>query len=156
MSKGDGAVKTIVVTPAITAGVYHASDNIGGKMKLTDALRDDGGSALLVSLVVTDKANQKPVMQVVLFESDPSAATLTDNAAIVFSTDIAKVVAIIDVPSTSWYTVGSMGIATVGPLSKAVEAAAGSNNLWAAAMVAGTPTFAAVSDLTFKFGLRRY
>jgi predicted naringenin-chalcone synthase len=136
MSKADVKGKTVVVTPAITAGAYSASDNIGGKMTLTGAMWSDGGAAVLVSVLVTDKANIKAPMQLVIFDADPTAATLTDNAA-------------------DWITIGSMGFASVS-LVRAIEGAAGSTNLWAAAMVTGTPTFVSVADLTFKFGLERY
>lgn len=155
MSKADVKGKTVVVTPAITAGAYSASDNIGGKMTLTGAMWSDGGAAVLVSVLVTDKANIKAPMQVVIFDADPTAATLTDNAAIVFSTDVAKVVGIVDITAADWITMGSMGFASVS-LVRAIEGAAGSNNLWAAAMVTGTPTFVSVADLTFKFGFERY
>lgn len=141
--------KTIAVTPAITANAYHANDCVGGKMTLTDALISDGGSAMLWGMLITDLANQKPAGQMVIFNADPTAATLTNHAAIAFSTDLSKVVAMIDVTADDWKTIGGIGMAN--PLwARTLEAPAGTK-LYAAFMASGTPTFASVADLTFSF-----
>lgn len=155
MSKGMSQSKTIVKTPTISANsAYHASDCIGGKMVLTDTMRGDGGAAALINLLVVDIINQKPALEVLIFDADPTVATLTDHAAVALGADVAKVVGIIHVATTDWATVGGMAFASVA-VPRVLEGAAGSNNLWATAMVVGTPTYTGTADLTFKFGFMR-
>jgi hypothetical protein len=155
MSKPITKGKIITVTPPLTEGAYHASDCIGGKFTLADALMGDGSEALLAWVMITDANNQKPALEIVIFNANPTAATLTDNAAIAFSTNLANVVARIAVASTDWATVGGVGIANVYAM-RMVEGSVGSNHLYAAVMVVGTPTYVAHDDLVFKFGLDRY
>jgi hypothetical protein len=147
--------KIITVTPPLTEGAYHASDNVGGKLTLTDALMGDGSEAMLMGVTITDAANQKAAFEIIIFKSNPSAATLTDNAAIAFSTNLADIVAKIQVATTDWATVGGIAIASVLAM-RMVEGAAGSNHLYAAVMVVGTPTYVAHDDLVFKFCFDRY
>lgn len=153
MSKSANGKRIITVTPTITAaGIYHANDCIGGKMTLTDALLGDGENALFVDLHVTDISNQKPTLEVLIFDSNPTAATLTDHAAVALSTAVSKVAGVIHVTAADWVTIGGMGFATVSKVFE-IEGQAGSNNLYAAAMVTATPTMVGVNDLIFKFGL---
>ncbi len=154
MALANSKGKIISVTPVVTVGAYHANDCVGGKLTLTDALVADGGSALLTNVVVVDDANQKAALEVVFFNANPAAATLTDNAAIVFSTDLAKVIARVPITAADWATVGDAAVADVQCL-RTLEGVSG-NNLYAAVMTTGTPTFGAAGDLTFRFGLDRY
>ncbi len=155
MALANSKGKIISVTPVITAGVYHASDCVGGKLTLTDAMVADGGVALLTGVCITDAANQKAAFEIVIFNANPTAATLTDNAAIAFATDLGKVVAKIPVATTDWATIGGVAVADVQWM-RTIEGVAGSNNLYAAVMCVGAPTYVAVSDLVFKFGMDRY
>ena len=143
---------TVVITPTITVdtAAYAAGDSIGGKITLSNAMRESGGTGVLSGLMLIDRSNQKPALEIFLFDSDPSAATITDNAAFVFSTDDLKVIAKIVVASTDWTTINSTATAELANLNRMVKAS-GSRNLFAAIVATGAPDFVASTDLQIRF-----
>lgn len=152
---GNGAKiggNTVVVTPTITVdtNAYAAGDSIGGKITLTSAMRVSGGTGVLSGLMLVDRANQKPALEIFIFQEDPSAATITNNAAFVFSTDDLKVIAKVVVAAADWTTMNSKATAELANLNRFV-AAVGSANLYAAIVATGTPTFAASTNLQVRF-----
>ena len=142
----------VSVTPTVsTTPAYASGDAVGGKQTITSACRLSSGDTILQTLTVVDKGNQKQPLTILLFDSDPSAATITDNSAFVFSTDISKLVAKVNVLAADYETVNSIGIATLGNLGVLMKAS-GSANLFAAVVTTGTPQYASTSDLIFKYG----
>jgi len=143
---------TKIVTPTITVdtAAYAAGDSIGGKITLTDAMRVSGGTGVLSGITLIDRANQKPALEIFLFESDPSAGTITDQSAFVFSTDDTKVIAKVVVATTDWTTINSKAVADLANLNRVV-AASGSKNLYAAIVATGTPDFVASTDFKARF-----
>ncbi len=143
---------TVVITPTITVdtAAYAAGDSIGGKLTLTNAMRESGGTGVLSGLTLIDRANQKPALEIFLFDSDPSAATITDNAAFVFGADDFKVIAKVVVAAADWTTINSKATAELANLNRVVRAV-GSRNLFAAVVATGTPTFAASTNLQIEF-----
>lgn len=129
--------KTLVVstTPAYTAG-----DAVGAKTALGLI------NATLNSLTVIDAGNQGAAGSILLFDGLPAAATATDNAAFVPSTDLTKVIAQIPVPA--YVTTASKKIAHVSNLNLPVK----STGLYAVFVTTGTPTYAAVTDVTIVLG----
>lgn len=143
---------TVSVTPTISATpAYTSGDAVGGKQTLTSAVRVSGGKALLQTLTVIDRANQKQPLTILFFNSDPSAATITDNAAFVFSTDISKLIGKVNVLAADYETVDSIAVATIANLGLLLKAS-GSANLFVAVVTTGTPDFASTSDLVFQYG----
>ena len=143
---------TVVITPTITVdtAAYAAGDSIGGKITLTDAMRVSGGTGVLSGITLIDRANQKPALEIFIFDSNPAAATITDQAAFVFSTDDLKVIAKIVVEAADWTTINSKATAELANLNRVVKAS-GSANLYAAIVAGGAPDFAAGTDLQLRF-----
>jgi len=143
---------TVVITPTITVdtAAYAAGDSIGGKITLTDAMRVSGGTGVLSGITLIDRANQKPALEIFLFDSNPAAATITDQAAFVFSTDDLKVIAKIVVAAADWTTINSKATAELANLNRVVKAS-GSANLYAAIVAGGAPDFVASTDLQLRF-----
>lgn len=145
-----GRTLFVTVAPTVsTTPAYSAGDNIGGKLTLANALRKSGNTAFIHSIQITDRSNQKPTGSIVIFKTDPTAATLTDNAATVFSTNDFDVIAIIPIVATDYTTINSKAYATLVP-AKAVFATTGTT-LYAAFVVTSTPTFVATTDLQIVF-----
>lgn len=143
-----------VVTPTITVSTspaYTAGDSIGGKITLTNAVRISGGITLLQSVMILDRANQRATGTILLFDADPTVATITDNAAFVFSTDDLKVIATVPVNASDYVAINSKAVATLRNIGAEVRAMSG-RNLFAAFVVTSTPTFAAATDLQMEFG----
>lgn len=149
-----------LITPSITVSTtpaYSSGDAIGGKITFTNAFRiaTAGATAVVESLMVLDRANQKPAFNLIIFDSDPSAATITDNAAFAYSTDDLKVLGRIPVATTDYVTYNSKAIATIRGIGLVVTAAGASSSLWGAIVTTSTPTFAATTDFQIRLGLLR-
>lgn len=145
--------ETVVVTPTVTVSAspdYSSGDSIGGKITLTNAVRVSGGTGVLQSIVITDKANQSPEGTILIFDADPSAATITDNAAFVFSTDVTKVIASVPVVTADYATINSTSVATLSNLGRVVKAASGTS-LYAAFVTTTAANLASTSDIGLRF-----
>jgi hypothetical protein len=145
-----GSSKIVTPTITVSTSVYEAGDCVGGKITLTDAMRVSGGSGVLQSITVIDVSATKPALELLLFNADPTAATLTDQAAVALSTDITKVMHRIPIYTSDYATVASVSIADI-TVNKVVEAV-GSDNLYAAIVATGAHDFVAVTDLKMSFG----
>ena len=138
-------------TAVSTSPAYTAGDAVGGKRTLANAVKT-AGTGVLESIVVLDRANQKAALEIFIFDADPTAATITDNAAFVFSTDDLKVLARISVAATDYVTLNSKAVAIVRGLGVALKAASGTS-LFAAVVTTGTPTFSVTTDVQVTFGI---
>ncbi len=141
-----------LISPTITVdtSAYTIGDCIGGKLTLTDAVRVSGGSGVLQTITIVDSSNIKPALEIIIFNSNPTAATLTDGSAIAFSTDVSKVIQRIPVYASDYTTVGGVAIATITP--GMIVQAVGSANLYAALNAVAAHDFLATGDLQVKFG----
>jgi len=147
---GSGKAVKVALTVSTTPA-YSSGDSIGGKITIANAVRVSGGVSILTTLQLLDRANQKPAGTIYLFDADPTNATLTDNAAVVFSTDDLKIVAQIPVASTDWIATNSKATANLSGLAREVQAVSGTT-LYAAFVTTLTPTFGATTDMQMIFG----
>ena len=149
---------TKIVTPVITVSTsaYAAGDCIGGLIALTDAMRIYGGNfapatGVLSGLTFLDRSNQKPGLEILIFEEFPMGATTTDNAAFVFgSTADAKLCGKIVVATDDWTTLDGKATAELSNLNIVVKAV-GSSSLYAVIVATGAPDFVATTDLQVRF-----
>jgi len=139
-------------TAVSTTPAYTAGDAVGAKRTLANAVRVSGGSGIIDSIVLLDRANQKSGMELLLFDADPTNATITDNAAFVYSTDDLKVIARITINATDYVTLNSKAIACLRGLGIAFKTNA-TTSLFAALVTTGTPTFAATTDVQLTVGI---
>lgn len=123
-----------------------------------------GGQGVVQTVVVTDKANQKPTLTVLFFKAPLAGGTYTKNGGLVLSVaDRANLCGKIEVASTDWTSLSGEAVATAyGPLPvKGYPSVGGSTP----AAVAATFTFytlicvgaaynaGAADDLTIALGL---
>ena len=147
MSKG---IRTAVV-PVIDTNIYASGDLLGDKLTFEGAVDDVGARAsLLRSLVIADKADQKADVDLVLFDSDPTNSTFTNNAAfVVHDSDIDKVTAVI--PVTTHVDLGTASVSYASAVDALLTGDA-DGKVYGALVVRATPTYA-VGDLTVTLGL---
>lgn len=148
----------IVITPTLTVSTsaYSAGDCVGGILTLPAALLPRTAGGTLVSLAVTDASDQKAALEVLVFDAEPSGGTYTDNGALALSAaDLSHLLARVPVATSDYVTVGSVAVATVGAVNKALAAGAAVTDLYAVVMATGTPTYAAGTDLVLRFGVAR-
>lgn len=147
-----GNTFTLQVTQTTNASAYEAGDCVGGKITITNAMRVATGTGVLMSIDLIDKANQKAAMDVLIFNADPAAATITDDTAFVYSTDITKQIARIPIAAGDYTTINSIATVSLGSLGRTLKAASG-QNLYAALVLSGTPTYTSTSDIVITFGI---
>jgi hypothetical protein len=148
-----GGYTTVIkdTTAVSTSPAYSAGDAVGAKRTIANAVRTQG-TGVLESVTILDRANQKAGMTLFIFDADPSAATITDNAAFVFSTDDVKVIAQVNIASSDYVTTNSKAVAQKTGLGVALKVASGTT-LYAALVTTGTPTFAATTDVQLEYGI---
>jgi hypothetical protein len=142
-----GAV--VVVRPAITvtAGAYSANDVVGGELTLTGAMRVTSGSGVLQSLVIHDAAAQNKQYDLYIFDSAPGAA-LADNDAFAWTAgDEDKLLTVIRVAASDWFTAAGDGFCVLRNLGAAVKGNGGTA-LYLYIVAVTAPTYAATTDLT--------
>lgn len=143
-----GRTKTITATPTITAGAYAANDAVGGELTFTDALRESGGSGVILDVVITDKAKQNAALKLVLFSQ--TFTETADNAAMtVTDADLVSCLGVIDIAAGDYDDFADNSVATVTGVNLGVVAS-GSANLFGQLYTTGTPTYVSTSDLQVR------
>lgn len=146
---------TVCITPTITttAVAYTSGDCIGGVLKLDAAVRVKNGTSVLKSVVVRDNLNQKANLTILIFNSNPTGATTTDNSAFAWGTSLPQCICSHNIASTDYETIDSKAIANVDTFASPVQPD-GSNSLWAVILTTSTPTYGANATtlyVTFNF-----
>jgi hypothetical protein len=154
-----GGALPITVTPTISTTAYAANDVVGGKLTLANAVRVAGGTSILQSVRVMDRANQKAALQIVFFDADPTNATLTNDTQVDLSAgshgDFPKIAELVVVAAADYVTIDNSGtdyaIAALPALARPIKAATGTT-LYAVVITTGTPTYGNAAALSFRFG----
>jgi hypothetical protein len=144
--------------PGATVGVdttaYSSGDLLGHKLSLNDVMRISGGSGYLMSIVIEDLTNQKSALDVIIFDSNPSNTTFTNNAALTIAdADIPKILGHISFTASDYISFANNAIGTRTLLNLPVVAS-GSDDLYACIVCRGTPTYGA-NELAIRFGFER-
>lgn len=149
-----GNTAVVSVAPVVSASPdYSDGDCLGPKMTLTSAMRVSGGAGVLQNVVMTCEVDivAGVSVDVLIFDSDPSAGTYTDNAAAdVNVADLLKLIGVLHL--TDRIDLGTPVALQAANAGMAVKAS-GSANLYAVAVVRGTTgiNLAAVDDINFRF-----
>ena len=148
---GEGV--TLALIPAITAGAYSANDAVGGLLTFPLAARtniSEGGS-ILVGVVIVDDAGQDAELELWLF--DRTFTAMADNAAWAPSeADLEKCIAVISTVGSTWRAAGTPSVIQI-ECTRRIDLVAGGTSLFGQLVTRGTPTYAAVDDLTVKIQL---
>lgn len=150
-----GYTDQISPTITVSTSTYAAGDVVGGVLTLVNAVRASGSTAVLQSLFLQDLSNQKPALDIFIYNANPTAGTYTDNGAFpINTTDLAKQIRRISIATSDWGTTGTIATADLSLGGKILKAV-GSTNLYAVFVVGGssTPTFATTTALTARFGV---
>ncbi len=149
---GNGNV--IAVTPTVSASPdYSIGDAVGGIQTLANAVRTSGGFCLLESIQIIDIAAVKPVVDILIFDSNPAAATVTDNSGFVYSTDIAKLVFRKSITTSDYNTaINAICTANVTGINAWIKAS-GSTSLFVVVVAQAAINLAGTADLRFDYGV---
>lgn len=144
-----GFAKLIHTDLSVDTSAYASGDLLGAKLTLSSAIRTSGGTGIIESIVLTDLAKQNAQIDVVFFDSNPSATTFTDNAALdIADADLEKIIGHVTIYASDYISFSDNAVATVRNLGLAFQAS-GSDDIYACLVVRGTPTYAA-DDLALR------
>lgn len=161
MSLVRGSSKVITLTPDLAADsvaattAYSSGDVIGDHLTVSKAVLDTKGTALLQSLTVLDKANQKSALDLIFFNEEPAASYGANNSAYGLNdSDLSKVIGRISVAAADYVSSGSNNAeATLRNLGLLLQSLEKSKDVYVLVVARGTPTFGANGDLIIKLGL---
>jgi hypothetical protein len=143
----------ISVTPTIDTAAYTTGDCIGGLMTFSNAVRISGGSGIIQSVLVLDKTQaQRAAIDLLFF--DRSVTWAGNNAAVAMSdADMAYCLGVIPIGpyNTAWPGTPANSFSTL--INVGLPFILSGTDLFVGAVVRGTPTYVAASDLVFTLGI---
>lgn len=130
-----------------TNGAYGAGDVVGGLLQFP-MTGQQGDNGILQDLLLVDAAENDAELYVIFFNENPSASTLTNNAApTIHASDLAKIAAIVHVEAADWISIGGCAVASLN-VSKGVKCSGSANVaapqepvLYAAIVCVATPNY---------------
>ena len=144
---------TLALTPTVTAGAYTAGDAVGGLLTFPLAARtniSEGGS-VLVNVLIVDDAGQDAELELWLFNQTFTA--IADNAAWAPSeADLENCIGVVSTVGSTWRAAGTPSVIQI-ECTRRIDLVAGGTSLFGQLVTRGTPTYAAVDDLTVKIQL---
>lgn len=149
----------VTATPVVSASPdYTAADCIGGVMTFSAPALFSAPKGMVGSAILTDLAGQAIEADLVLFDSNPSAGTYTDNASCdIHDTDLPKVIGVVSFGSTDDFTFADNGVnykGNLGVLFEVVGAATDSDvKIYGILVARSTPNLATTSDITVTLGI---
>lgn len=138
-----GPIVRVTQTPTVsTSPAYTAKDAVGGLLTFANAVRISGGAGQLLTVTVIDNSQQRPSLELVLF--DRTFTNSTDNAIFAPSdADLANCIGVVSV--NSWADFSTNSIATVSAVG--LGFVLNGTSLFGQLLTRGTPTFVATTDI---------
>lgn len=155
-------MKTVKVTPTITAALYTANDQLGGIQDLSASevlnrltpsgpLRKIERGTRLKTVTIVDKAIQNAAIEIFFFNSLPVVAGDANAMSLTDAEMTDKFIGKVAIAALDWGT-----LALNSAVSKEVDLLLASKDypsayIYAVPMVTTTPTYVSTSDLVFTY-----
>lgn len=139
-----------------TGVAYTAGDVIGGKLSLSNVFNFGESTNWLMDLMILDLDAQAAALRVLFFDRDPTAATLTDNAALALSTDAANITAYVDILASDYVTVETgKSLAQIWNINLPLATSDVTiKTLYFAIIAVGTPNYTNGKGIQLTLGIR--
>lgn len=143
----------IQVIPTVDTNIYASGDTLFDTTAIANGVRVSGGQAILQSLSIIDKADQTAAaMTLYFFNTATSCAFGTINSApSITDANALKFLGSVTIDAADWVDLGGVKVASKRGLGLVLESA-NVREIGVAATVAGTPTYAAATDLVLNLG----
>lgn len=144
---GESAVRTADVATASYATPYASGDVIGSKLTFTTMVRIAGGTGLVQQVSVASKSTQAAAVDLVLFHTDPTGSTFTDNSPVSLATaDFDKISAVVSIANTNWSALGTPSFGQVVGVGTPYQIPTGTS-MYGVLVARGAVTLATSTDL---------
>lgn len=150
---GDVNLLTPDVPLVVSTAGHSIGHNVGGLISLSGMAAAAGGGGILQDLQVDIATNLKPLLDVLVFHTNPAASTFTDRAtAVLAPADKSKLVGFFRI---SDYGSWGANIGQALQLGKLFELPGGTTG-YAALVAQSAVTFAGTGDVDFSATVSRY
>lgn len=140
----------ITLTPVVSNGVAYAAGDVVGTLLTVYSVNNF--FTKLIGISISDASKQSVPMHVVLFDSNPSGSTFTDNAAMApVTADIPKIIKHIPVTSYSSFSANSVGSADCEVITRQGRSSSYGGELYAVLVAQAAGTYTSTSALTVRF-----
>ena len=140
---------TIALIPTVTVGAYSAGDAVGGLLTFPNAGRASAMGSVLTDVLIVDDAGQDAELELWLFNATFTA--IADNDAWAPSeADLEKCIAVVSTVDGTWRAAGTPSVINI-ECTRRIDIPGTSR--FGQLVTRGTPTYAAVDDVTVKIKL---
>lgn len=150
-----------VLTPTslvVDTSIYAAADSVGGLLSFSHASNLRTASGTIRGLVIGDAVKQAAVLSLLLFSSNPTGSTFTDNAAIAIAVaDLPKIIGKINIVAANYTAFSVTGVGNLDDLYIKYQVNGGATPdadtaiLYGALyLVSGTPTWTGAGNLSLQ------
>lgn len=142
-----GKTKVIKLSGAAigaTTSVYAAGDSIGAKKTLSEVFMSSNGQATLMSVSVGDANKQNSELELLFFDADPAASTITENNPVNITVDeLSQASGSVTILATDYKDYATNSVATLKNVGLPLWSNSGSTGMYLAVVSRGTPTYTA-------------
>lgn len=131
-------------TPTITAGAYTTGKALGGLLTFTGV--SAGGTGLIRSVSLTDKANQKIAIDILLFNQS-FTATADGSTIAISAADLVNMVGVISLAAGDYISAAASTNAIATKYNINLACNSSDNNLYGQLVIRGSATYASTSDI---------
>ena len=155
--KSGGITDIIKITGAqlgVSGAAYATGDVLGDLSPIKiEPIRDVNGTGVLHSIIVQDLSAQSGAIDIVIFDSNPTATTFTDNAPLdIADADLPKVIGVISITASDYDSFADSVVATVRNIGLPVKSIATTPNLWICPVSRDSKTYVA-DELSLAIGI---
>lgn len=152
--------KTVIVTPTISISpAYTSGDQLGGIMTIPDVVRIDSNTGLgfceLAEVTILDGAKQSSALDIWFFKVSPTVTSVDNGAfAMTKANQALQSMGSIQLAAANYSAAAAVSQGSWPNLNKCMQTnstASSPTSIYAIAVVRGTPTYAATTDLQFQF-----
>ena len=141
---------TITATPVLTTAAYTAGDAVGTLLTFANAAKVGTGGGVLTDVVLVDDAGQDAELELWLFDTTFLA---TDAAAFApAEASLHTLIGVIKSTDGVWVAAGTPSVNHIQGVVR-YDCAASGTSIFGHLVCRGTPTYAAVDDLTVRIKL---
>jgi hypothetical protein len=142
----------IAITPVLDTSIYASGNVLFDSTAISGAVRASDERAVLMSISVIDKDDQKPAMRLVFLKANVSLGT-ANAAPSISDANAANYLGHVDIAAADYCDLGGVSVACAKAINLLLESASGTTTVYMAAyLTAGTPTHTA-SGLVFNIGV---
>jgi len=140
------------VTLTLNAGVAYATgDVLANTQEIADAMKEDGGIAVIHSIALLDKDDQGQALDLVFLKTNVSLG-VENSAVSITDLNADEILGIIEIAATDYVDLVNSQHVTKEGLGIVVESASDSKSLFVGVISRGNGTYSA-SGITLKIGL---